>query len=90
MLQILRKMKDGQLKIDFMHKGLEGPVNEFNRMIDKLILGLITSALLIASSLIVQAGKGPQLFGFSAVGIVGYFTAGFLGLWIAWDIFRRR
>ena len=89
-LQILRKIKDGQLKIDFMHKGLEGPVNEFNRMIDKLILGLITSALLIASSLIVQAGKGPQLFGFSAVGIVGYFTAGFLGLWIAWDIFRRR
>ena len=24
-LQILRKMKDGQLKIDFMHKGLESP-----------------------------------------------------------------
>jgi ubiquinone biosynthesis protein len=90
MLQILRKIKDGQLKIDFMHKGLEGPVNEFNRMIDKLILGLVTSALLIASSLIVQAGKGPQLFGFSAVGIVGYFAAGFLVLWITWDIFKRR
>ncbi|MDO8303804.1 MAG: AarF/ABC1/UbiB kinase family protein, partial [Sedimentisphaerales bacterium] len=57
-LQILRKMKDGQLKIDFMHKGLESPVNELNRMFDKLILGLITSALLIASSLIVQTGKG--------------------------------
>lgn len=89
-LQILKKIKDGQLKIDFMHKGLEEPTSELHRVIDKLILGLITSALLIASSLIVQVGKGPQLFGFSAIGIIGYFAAGFLALWIAWDIFRRR
>jgi ubiquinone biosynthesis protein len=89
-LQILRKMKDGQLKIDFMHKGLESPVNEFNRMIDKLILGLITSALLIASSLIVQTGKGPQLFGYSFVGIVGFGAAFLLVLIITWDILKRR
>jgi ubiquinone biosynthesis protein len=90
MLQIMKKMKDGHFKIDFMHKGLEGPVNELNRMIDKLILGIVTGALLIASSLIVQTGKGPQLFGYSAVGIVGFFAAGFLVLWITVDIFRRR
>jgi ubiquinone biosynthesis protein len=90
MLQILRKMRDGQLKIDFMHKGLEGPVNELNRMIDKLILGLVTGALLIASSIIVQTGKGPQFMGYPLVGIIGFFAAGFLVLWITLDILRRR
>ena len=89
-LQILRKMRDGQLKIDFMHKGLERPVNELNRMIDKLILGLITGSLLIASSLIVQTGRGPQLFGYSFVGIVGFGAAFFLALMITWDILKRR
>jgi ubiquinone biosynthesis protein len=90
MLQILRKIKDGQLKIDFMHKGLERPVNEFNRMIDKLILGLVTGSLLIASSLIVQTGKGPQLFGYSFVGIVGFGAAFVLVLLITADILKRR
>lgn len=89
-LQILRKMRDGQLKIDFMHKGLESPVNELNRMFDKLILGLVTSALLIASSIIVQTGKGPQLFGYSFVGLVGFGAAFLLVLIITWDILKRR
>jgi ubiquinone biosynthesis protein len=73
-----------------MHKGLEGPVNEFNRMIDKLILGLVTGSLLIASSIIVQTGKGPQFMGYPLVGIIGFFAAGFLVLWITVDIFRRK
>jgi len=90
MLQILRKMRDGQFKIDFMHKGLEQPINELNRMIDKLILGVIAGCALIASSLIVQTGKGPQLFGYPTVGIIGVFAAGLLSLWIVWDILRRR
>lgn len=89
-LQILRKMKDGQLKIDFMHKGLEGPVNEFNRMIDKLILGIVTGALLIGSSVIVQTGKGPQLMGYPLVGIIGFGAAFVLVLLITWDILKRR
>ena len=90
MLQILRKMRDGQFKIDFMHKGLEQPINELNRMIDKLILGVIAGCALIASSLIVQTGKGPQLFGYPTVGIIGVFAAGLLSLWIVWDILHRR
>ena len=90
MVQILRKMRDGQFKIDFMHKGLENATNELNRMVDKLILGVITGCLLIASSLIVQTGKGPQFLGYPLVGIVGFFAAGILTLYIVWDILRRR
>ena len=67
------------------------PVNELNRMIDKLILGIVTGALLIGSSVIVQSGKSPQLFGYSIpIGIIGFGAAFVLVLLITWDILKRR
>ena len=89
-LEILRKIRAGQLKIDFEHKGLEEPINELNRMTDKLMLGLVTAGLLVASSLMAQIGKGPTFLGYPIVGIFGFFAAGLMVLWIFWDIIRRK
>jgi hypothetical protein len=45
-------------------------------------------AIIVGSSLIINLGRGPFLYGFSALGIIGFFIAGLLGLWLAVFILR--
>jgi len=42
------------------------------------------------SSMIITTGAGPLLFGFSALGILGYLISGTLGLWLVWNIIRTK
>jgi len=49
---------------------------------------MIIAALIIGSSFIVQLDKGPLIFGFNVIGILGYLIAAFLGLWLVIAIIR--
>jgi ubiquinone biosynthesis protein len=49
---------------------------------------MVIGALIIGSSLIMQIDKGPVLFGFPILGLVGYTVAGILGLGLAIAILR--
>jgi ubiquinone biosynthesis protein len=51
-------------------------------------LSLIVSALTISSSLLVLSGKGPEVFGISAIGAVGLLFALFLGFVLVFAILR--
>jgi ubiquinone biosynthesis protein len=53
-------------------------------------LGIIVAALIVASSMIITTGVKPLLFGFPALGIVGYLVSGVLGLWLIYNILRSR
>lgn len=88
MNQILKKMMGDKFTIDFVHKGLEELMGEMDRSSNRLTFGLIVSALIIGSSLIMAFGSGPKLYGYSAMGILGFITAGLLGLWLAFLILR--
>ena len=90
MLEILRKIRAGQIKLEFHHKGLEEPFARLNQMSDKIVLGLILAALIIASALLAHVKLGPALFGFPVIGGFGFLVAGVTGLWIIYDILRSR
>jgi len=90
LLDILRQMRSGRLKIEFQHKGLEDPVAQFNRSSDKLVLGLVLAALIIASALMANAEIGPTLFGYPVIGGFSFLIAGITGFWIVFDILRSR
>ena len=51
---------------------------------------LILSGLMVASSMIITTGVKPLLFGFPALGIIGYLVSGILGLWLIYNILRSR
>ena len=53
-----------------------------------IIFGLI-GALIMGSSLIITTKIEPHLFGYPALGIVGYVLSAVLGLYVIWDIFRH-
>jgi len=92
LLDILRQTRSGRLKIEFQHKGLEDPVSQFNRSSDKLVLGLVLAALIIASAMLAHADIGPNLpySDIPMIGGVSFLIAGLTGFWIVFDILRSR
>jgi len=55
----------------------------------RIALGVVVGSLMIGSSLIVTTGLGPRLFGYPALGLVGYLISAIFGLYVMWDIIRR-
>jgi len=54
-----------------------------------LTVGIIIGSLLIGSSLIITTGVEPLLWGFPAIGIVGFLISGLLGLYIVISTLRK-
>jgi len=88
--QIAEKVERGELKIHFEHENLGGLRNTLENISNRLTFGIIIAAMIIASSMIITTGIGPLLFGFPALGIVGYVISGILGLWLIWNIIRTK
>lgn len=88
--QIAEKIDQGELKIHFEHENLGGLRNTLENTSNRLTFGIIIAAMIIASSMIITTGVGPLLFGFPALGIVGYLISGILGLWLIWNIIRAK
>ena len=87
---ILRKVRQGELKVQFEHRNLERLTMEMNRSSSRLAAAVIIGSLIVGSSLVMQVKLGPSLFGFPLLGIIGYLLASVLGLKLIWNIFRSR
>ncbi|HDQ93063.1 MAG TPA: ABC transporter [Synergistetes bacterium] len=80
----------GELNIRFQHENLGGLRNSLESSTNRLTFGIIIAALIIGSSMIITTGVRPLLFGFPALGIIGYLVSGILGLWLVFNIIRRK
>lgn len=89
-LQILDKIQRGDLNVKFQHENLGDLRRTLDSMSNRLTLGLIIAAMIIGSSMIITTGVEPFLFGYSALGIIGYLTSGLFGLWLIVTIIRSR
>ncbi len=85
---IIKKIKTGTLKIEFEHQGLSKFIAEMDKSSNRVSFSLVISALIIGSSLIIMANKGPHVYGFPVLGILGFVFAGLLGLGLAIGILR--
>ncbi|KIH77044.1 2-octaprenylphenol hydroxylase [Geoalkalibacter ferrihydriticus] len=86
--EFINRVNRNKFKIDLEHRGLEKLISEFDKSSNRLSFSLIIGALIVGSSLIIQSDKGPQLFDFPVLGLLGYSIAGVLGLWLAIAILR--
>lgn len=59
-------------------------------LVNKVVIALIISALLIASSFISTTDMYPQILGIPALGAVGYFTAFVLGVWMLISVVKKK
>lgn len=86
--RIIRRIEHDDLTIKFQHQGLEDLDDAISSASNRLTLGVVIGSLIIGSSLIVTTGIRPYLFGYPALGIVGYLLSALLGLYVVWDIVR--
>jgi len=56
----------------------------------RLTTGIITGAIIMGSSMIITTGIGPHIFGFPALGVIGYIMSVLLGIWLIITILRTK
>ena len=86
--EFINRLNRNQFKIDLEHRGLEKLVTDLDRSSNRVSFSLVIGSLIVGSSLVMQIDKGPMIFGFPLLGLLGYSIAGLLGLWLAVGILR--
>ena len=84
----LVKLRNNQLTVRFYHEGLDDLRKELDRSSNRISFSLIVAALIIGSSLIINIDKGPHIFGYPILGIIGFMLASILGFWLLVAILR--
>ncbi|EKD68692.1 MAG: hypothetical protein ACD_47C00482G0002 [uncultured bacterium] len=85
---IIKKVEKGKLAIEFHHIGLEELIDKLDSVSSRISVSLIISAIIVASGFIVMTGRGPMVYGIPTLGLVGFITAGVLGIMLIISVFR--
>jgi ubiquinone biosynthesis protein len=85
----LEEIRDGQIEVGFVHKGLDEFMQKLNVAFNRLVIALVVVGGLIGSSLIgIFAKNGPFVFGVNLLSFIGFVLSGVLGLWLLWGVVR--
>jgi ubiquinone biosynthesis protein len=85
----LEEIRDGQIEVGFVHKGLDGFMHKVDVAFNRLVVALIVVGGLIGSSLIgIFAKHGPFVFGVNFLSFIGFLLSGALGVWLLWGVIR--
>jgi ubiquinone biosynthesis protein len=87
--ETLEQIRDGQIEVGFVHKGLEDLMAKLDVLFNRLVIALVVSGGLIGSSLIgILAKTGPHVLGVHVFSALGFLTSGILGVWLLWGVIR--
>lgn len=96
---ILQQTARGKQRLEIRHSGFDRLAGQLERGVNRLIIGLLVAASLIAASLILNSGQHLFDFTFTLVGgrtislatllgLAGYGMATLLGIWLVVSILR--
>jgi ubiquinone biosynthesis protein len=89
MREILRQARQGRIKMEFEHRGLEPMLSTHDRVSNRIAFAIILAALIIGSSLIVLSGVPPTWHEIPVIGLAGFLIAAIMGFWLLISIIRR-
>jgi ubiquinone biosynthesis protein len=78
--ELLKSLKGGRLRVSFNVNGLERLRRTLDDINFRLVFGIVLAAVLVSSSLIIQAGVPPLISGIPLLGLIGFAVSGVLGL----------
>ncbi|MDX6503479.1 MAG: ubiquinone biosynthesis protein, partial [Gaiellaceae bacterium] len=86
---VLEEMRDGQMEVGFVHKGLDEFMLRITIAFNRLVVALVVAGGLIGSSLIgIFAKQGPHLLGVNVISLIGFFISAVLGVWLLTGVVR--
>lgn len=87
-LELVNSALAGKLKVQMEHTNLEESIGELNKMVNRLVFGIIVAALIVGSSLVLKADTGPKMLNVSAIGLIGFIGTALLGIFLLFSILR--
>src|SRR5215211_2616704 len=86
---ILEEVRDGQIEVGFVHKGLDEFMGKLDVAFNRLVIALVVASGLIGSSMLgIFAAGGPQILGLHVLSVIGFVVSGLLGVWLLWGVIR--
>ncbi len=85
---ILEVAEKGYLNLKFEHEGTDRLLSEISVASNRLAFSLIISAIIVGSSLVIQTGMEPQVWGVPLFGLLGFLAAGIFGMGLIIYIIR--
>ncbi len=82
MLKIAELIKQQKISLKIEHKGLDRVLSTLDQISNRISFSIIIAALLIGSALIVISNIPPLFYGISLIGILGFFMAAVMGIWL--------
>ena len=86
--ELMRMITKGRIKLNLEIMDSSVPLKTINHMVNKLVVGIVSCGLLMASSLICTTDMTPKVLGIPAIGFIGYMTAVFLGMWLLYTVLK--
>jgi len=90
LMGIMQKIDHGDLTIQFAHTNLENLLDTLENIANRLTFAMIIAAMIVGSSMIITTGVRPHIFGYPAIGVIGYVISAVIGLWLLVNIIRTR
>lgn len=87
LVSILTELRTGSLRIGFEHLNLENLINMIDKSSNRLAVGLIIAALVIGSSVLINAGAQTFLGSTRQLGAIGFVTGAILGVVLLIKVF---
>jgi len=86
---VLQEVRDGQIEVGFVHKGLDEFMHKLDVAFNRLVVALVVAGGLLGSSLIgIFATEGPTILGVHLISVFGFLVSGLLGAWLLLGVIR--
>lgn len=90
MADLLQSYRNNETRIKLDIHATEDLSQMLEKLVSKMVMGLVIAALLLASSILCTTQMQPHLFGIPALGFLGYIMALGLAGYLVWEHFKNK
>ncbi len=87
--EIIKKMKQGTIHIQFEHQGLEPVMNKMDIVGNRVAFAVVVAAMILGSAIVIHSGIPPLYHNVSIIGIVTFALAGIFAFQLLISIIRH-
>jgi ubiquinone biosynthesis protein len=88
-LDLTSMIRQEKLRLQIEHRGLENMLATHDRISNRISFSILIAALIIGSALIVISETPPLVYGISLIGILLFFAAAIMGIWLLVAILKK-
>lgn len=80
----IEKISRDDITLNFEHRGLDHLIEELDRSSNRIVIGLVLAAMIVASAIVIALAQSSLWFAAPL-----FVLSSLLGLWLIWGILRR-